>query len=149
MSQSTLIEEIKQITSQYNAEVGRDRKAWPNSIRDRVATLLQMGVKASAITRQTGVPYFTVLKWRPSSMKGAPRGVHASRTKFKELAVIATREARCAEAVAVRDVAPALDAGPRDGGESGTVTVTTLKGFRIEVQNFETAIRLIRELGVE
>lgn len=135
MKRPELIEEIRQIISQYRDEVERERKPWPKAVKDRVAELLVAGLSAPEICRATGLAYHTVLKWRPSSIKrGAPRGIHVS--KFKEVAVVPAK----ARAIA------ALQPTERIRQIKGTVTVTTPEGFKIEVQFLDHALELVTRL---
>jgi len=128
-NRTELIDEIKQISMQYHGEVGRGRKAWPNSIKDRVAELFSIGMRATAISKATEISYFTVLKWRPEGSKGAPRGLRTS--KFKELAVVNT------EKFATVTV-------PKNFEQNNvTVTVTTPKGFRIE-GSVEVVVQILK-----
>src|SRR4051794_6733469 len=64
-----LISEIKQIKSQYVKEVGRGRRVWPRSIKDRVAELDSLGVSARIVATETGIPYETVTLWRHKRRK--------------------------------------------------------------------------------
>lgn len=117
-TQAMLIDEIKQISSQYHAEVGRGRKAWPQSIKDRVTELLKDGMKAPEVAAATGIAYFTVLRWRPEGSRGAPRGRYAS--KFKELPVVVAKNIGTVT-------------GPQNLNQKVvTVTVTTPKGYQIK-----------------
>ena len=141
MSTTELIEEIKQISIQYNSEVGRSRKAWPKSIKDRVAKLFEAGLRATAIAERTGLAYFTVLKWRPPGQKKISRC--RSKAIFNELAVV---DAEFTPVVSV--TVPQIPAKPNSNQDSdiATVTVTTPEGFKIDVQGIAIAAKLLREL---
>ena len=132
MKKLELIEEIKQIIFQYRDEVERERKPWPKAIKDRVAELFGSGLSAPEISRATGLAYHTVLKWRPATIKrGAPRGRHVA--DFKEVAVVPVKKNEIA-------IKPTSESTPEF---RGTVTVTTPKGFRIEVPSLNHAVDLI------
>ena len=141
MNTTELIEEIKQISIQYNSEVGRGRKAWPKSIKDRVAKLFDSGLRATAIAEQTGLAYFTVLKWRPAGHKKTSR--RKSQKGFKELAIVET-----APSPIVSVTVPQTPAKPTFDQESeiATVTVTTPEGFKIDVRGIALAAKLLRKL---
>lgn len=61
-----LITEIKEITRQYESEVGTGkRRSWPLSIRERVWELKRLGGGSwRQVSQQSGVPYHTILNWR-------------------------------------------------------------------------------------
>ena len=87
-SKEELIEEIKQISTQYHSEVGRDdRKAWPKAIKDRITELFLAGAKATEVAKATGLPYFTVLKWplfkSPPTSLGVKLLTRANRFAFE------------------------------------------------------------------
>jgi hypothetical protein len=59
-----LISEINQIKAQYVREVVEGRRAWPLSIKSRVAELESLGFAAKSVASETGVPYATIVLWR-------------------------------------------------------------------------------------
>lgn len=69
-----LISEIGQIKVQYVREVGRGRRVWPRSIKDRVLSLERLGVPAKAVAEQTGISYETITTWRYQRRKAATQG---------------------------------------------------------------------------
>ena len=127
------IEEIKQIMHQYSDEVGRGRKAWPRSIKERVRNLFLAGVKGNEISRRTGISYYTVLNWRPNKQKPVAKN-------FRELAIVS--KPSLPEKLATVTVPTSKNLAPE---KVGTVTVTTPDGFRVEV-DLTQATELIREL---
>ena len=58
-----LINEIQDLTEQYHAEVGSQRKPWPNSIRERVMELVETGMSRKEAAGVTKVPYDTINQW--------------------------------------------------------------------------------------
>jgi hypothetical protein len=121
-----LLEEILQITSQYKDEVPGKRKAWPKAIKERVRELNELGMNVKAICERAGLPYYTVLSWRPPK-----RRVTRSHGEFKQVPIVINPrqlpapivdENRTPKKTATVAVEP-----PRQ-----TVTVTTPLGFRIE-----------------
>jgi hypothetical protein len=64
-----LISEIQQIKTQYQTEVGSRRKPWPNSIKERVQQLFEMGYTGFSISKDSGIPYYSVLNWKPRAKK--------------------------------------------------------------------------------
>ena len=146
-----LIGEIKQIKIQYESEVSSDRKAWPRAIKSRVIELLENKVSASVIAREAGLPYDTVLRWRPKGMKRL-RGPRRKPDAFKELVV--TNDYKANEKIGTVPV-PTLPASkvrtvtvPQEelGDDSAIVTVTTPQGFKIDVRGISQATKLLREL---
>lgn len=142
MDSSQLIEEIRQISEQYHAEVGRGRKAWPNSIKDRVTELFESGMRAKAISQATGLAYYTVLNWRPGGRKGAPRGLHARR--FKELAVV--KSSREIARVTVPKNLPSVHKQELSSKKISTVTVTTPDGYQVRIDGLREAADFLRAM---
>ena len=62
-SQSTILNELVQLRSQYKAEVPGVRQAWPESVKSRIRLLLDDGMTAAEVSRQTGIPYYTLNSW--------------------------------------------------------------------------------------
>jgi hypothetical protein len=106
-----VLSEIRQLLSQYRAEVPGNRRAWPESIKNRVLGLRDLGLNFKEISRQTGIPYFTVLAWRDAKKKPG----------FELVRVVSGKVGKSATATK-----------PTQQGSVGTVTVTTFKGTRIE-----------------
>jgi hypothetical protein len=145
MNRQTLIDEIKQVTLQYNVEVGRANKAWPKSVSDRVVQLLEGGMNSRRISRETGISYHTVLKWR--AKKCAPRGRYSG--KFKEIVLSSGSERQEVNVVAaVQNVSPPQDAPFVEIPKRERMTVGTSDGFSIEVGSLEEAVRLVCALRV-
>lgn len=99
-----LISEIKQIKAQYVAEVGSGRRAWPRSIKERVASLDELGVPIKSLAGKCDIPYDTMILWRYKRKREAIRQSDG----FHELTVGAQAQV------------PAIS-------KSGTVTVTKSK----------------------
>lgn len=123
-----LIEEIRQITSQYKDEVPGKRRAWPKAIKDRVRELNEIGMSMSAIGRELGLSYYTLHKWRKSKKRLSG--------EFHQLPMVVDREAarlvpqvRTAKKTATVAV---TGAKAKSKPTNQTVTVTTPEGFRIE-----------------
>jgi hypothetical protein len=60
----SILSEIRQIKVQYVKEVGNGRRAWPVSIKVRVAELEKLGLTAKSIAAETTIPYATIVLWR-------------------------------------------------------------------------------------
>lgn len=102
--------EISELLAQYRAEVPGKRRTWPESIKSRVIRLRSRGLNFTQISRQTGIPYFTVLAWREKKKPG-----------FELVNVVSGKSSKMAT---VTESARQLLVG--------TVTVTTFKGTKIE-----------------
>ena len=132
-----IFEEIAQIRSQYDAEVGRARKTWPKSIRERVLRLADLGLRAREIAERTGVSGNTIYSW------------------------VASGKARNACQALIDGPSPSFIALPVQGLKSGTgrghsptdkdiPTVTVKIGNRVEVQGLTVGqvLEVLRGLGV-
>lgn len=131
--ESELLDEITQLLTQYRQEVPGRRRAWPESIKGRVLELQRLGLNYSEISRRTGVPYFTVLKWRDE--KKGPT--------FEPLAIVPAR--RTLAKVATVTVPKAVRRS-RPRSSLGTVTVAMANGTRIEGISFEFLLKLLPRL---
>jgi hypothetical protein len=87
-----LISEINQIKAQYVVEVGHGRRAWPVSIKRRVAELESLGLAAKSVSTGTGIPYATIVLWRFKRRKAEA---------FKEVRITPALEAAKAEPIAI------------------------------------------------
>ena len=131
-SANELLAEIKQIRTQYLAEVGvGGYKVWPKSIRDRVlvyADLVGSTKKAAALCE---ISAETIYQWRAET----------KRTQFKSLPVVQ----KPSKSVTVTD--PNLKSSNLTSNPSVTVTVTTPEGFTITGIDAEQALAILLKLG--
>lgn len=117
--QTELLDEVRQIISQYRQEVPGRRRAWPESIKKRVLELELMGLERKEISKRTGISYYTIFNWGAASKK----------ERFEKVAVVQARRVLPKTAtVTVARHRPAHLPGPA----FGTVTVTMPSGIRIE-----------------
>lgn len=128
-----LLDEVSQLLTQYRQEVPGGRRAWPESIKHRVLELHRLGLNYSEIARRTGIPYFTVLRWRDE--KKVP--------SFEALAIVATKPA-LPKAVTV--TVPKPRSNLRKSSTLATVTVAMPGGIRLEGVSFEFLLRLLPRL---
>ena len=126
MSIEDRLQEIRQIMVQYKAEVGSKRRSWPESIKKRVFALVAQGHTMKSVSDETGIPYHTIIQWRQEQMREG---------KFHSVAI--RGEEKTVTTVTVPTKLPE---------PTGTVTVTTPDGYRIEADNYQTAIQLIQQL---
>jgi len=69
-SRDQLIQEIKDIKSQWENEVGPSgRKVWPKAIKQRIFRLIDQKVPRRDIAQKTGVPYETINVWVHKGLK--------------------------------------------------------------------------------
>lgn len=130
--QCELLDEVNQLLTQYRQEVPGGRRAWPESIKARVLELRRLGLNYSEIAKRTGVPYFTVLRWRDE--KKAP--------SFEPLAVVPSR----ASLPKVVTVTVPKSRSPRSRPSLATVTVAVPGGIRIEGVSLDFLLRLLPRL---
>jgi hypothetical protein len=130
----TLMDEVRQLRTQYVNEVGSGRRVWPRSIKTRILELEQVGIPPKIIAAKTGVPSETIASWRFHRRHGVDKGFHA---------------------LAVKSALPEI-------AKSGTVTVTTNKmsknsdsilvtlpdGLRIESVNVNAIVTILCALKV-
>lgn len=122
----SLFQELSQICTQYKAEVPGRRRAWPESIKERVFSLRNYGVSWSKITERTGISYQTMIVWKQPATSFSPVKVVES----KKPMTVTVREKLRPKAVA----------------KALTVTVITPSGYRIEGLDQRSALTLIEKL---
>lgn len=134
----SLMQEISELRVQYVAEVGKGRRVWPRSIKERVMALDEMGVAARQISQQSGVGYATILQWRFK---------RRCKQRFHELSVAAPTTSKAIAKIATVTVRKDKIQRPaKNIAELRTVTVTTPDGFKIEAPDTETALNVIARL---
>lgn len=130
-----LVDEISQLVSQYRREVPGPHRAWPESLRSRVIELHELGFNFSEISRKTGLPYYTILKWRDEF---TPRA-------FRMLRVA---EKKKVASVAVTD--PAAKVGSVAEASTTGAVVVLPSGARIEglgLEELKAVIPLLTVVG--
>lgn len=65
-----LIQEIRNLHSQYAVEVPKPRGPWPESIKARVRELWALGLSHKVISEATGVPAQTMYSWKYNGKPG-------------------------------------------------------------------------------
>lgn len=126
-----LIEEIKQITLQYRAEVSSGRKPWPNSIITRVQELISSGLTIKKISDLTGIPYYSILNWRHRGQMNK---------KEKSFHVVAVKPSN---QITEKTVTVTV---PTSINKVATVTVTTPDGYQIKIEGFEATLEMLQRL---
>lgn len=132
-----LIQEIRQITLQYKAEVPGRRRAWPEAIRKRVTELFSLGLKTRKISEVTGISIHTLSLWKSQINGGQSfqqlKIIDAAESKAKSLATAKTNSFATVTVAKKRGRPPkVLSPQQLDVANNVTVTVTTPDGFRIE-----------------
>jgi len=149
-SQNTILNELAQLRSQYKAEVPGVRQAWPESVKSRIRLLLDDGMTAAEVSRKTGIPYYALNSWfrrshatfiqaKLSEPQLLPNAMPEKRKRGRP------RKSHLLPAtVTVANLA--LQKPPVDNVTSevsGTITVTTPNGFKIEGLPIDVALELI------
>ena len=125
-----LIEEIRQIREQYEAEVGtQKRRAWPRAIKERVLRLCDFTSTYKEAAELSGISVDSIYVWRAM----------ARQSGFKQLSVVHKKP----KSLTVTDT----DLGRANLSGSVTVTVTTPKGFLIEGLPPDSVIQFLLQLG--
>lgn len=120
-----LIEEIQELTRQYHVEVGSKRKPWPKSIKERVRNLFSMGVHPQETAKLLGIPYPTIMSWKPPKKK-SKEDFHALTVSTNPTVTIRNSNSQNSESVL-------------------TVTVRTPEGYILEIPEV-IAAKIILEL---
>lgn len=124
-----LYSEIRQIYAQYQKEVPKRRRPWPESIRSRVLELWQLGVSSNQIALETSLPPQTMYSWRQRLKKSGPG--------FLPVPIIKKRHRRSNFDIGLAQ----LDQ------EFTTPTVTVVVGeIRIESVPVDRAAAMVREI---
>lgn len=121
--QSDILNEIEQIAIQYQAEVPGKRKAWPQSVKDRVLELKRLGSTETEISRMTGISVQTIWSWK---LKQKVTELSAPTSGFLPVQIkpsTVTVEVASDKPVPIKR---------RARKNSQTLTVVTPLGFRLE-----------------
>ncbi|MCC7406211.1 MAG: hypothetical protein IT288_17595 [Bdellovibrionales bacterium] len=128
-----LIDEVCQIRAQYMDEVGSGRRAWPRSIKERMAKLDKLGLPAKAVSDRTGIPYGTILLWRHRRNKSGRSN------EFHELSVkTETKLPAISKTMAV--TVPSFEMRKNQEG----LRLTTPDGFVIEGLDSQGVVAMIQ-----
>lgn len=128
-----LIQEIRQITSQYKAEVPGHRRAWPEAIKGRVAELFGLGMRPKKISEATGISSHTVSLWKSQfKRKQEFHQVKIIDSRSKSIAIAEPKSLATVTVRKRRGRPPKTRSQPLEASNLVTVTVTTPEGFRIE-----------------
>lgn len=116
-----LLDEVRQLVTQYRQEVPGSRKAWPRSIKERVIELVGLGVSSAETARLTGISYYTIIYW-----------VEKMPAKFHSVRIVPAKSS--ATVTVAKRRGKKLLVGCRDNEVQQTVTVTVAppSGIRIE-----------------
>jgi hypothetical protein len=135
-----IVSEINQIKAQYVKEVGNGRRAWPMSIKKRVAELESLGLAAKSVASETGIPYATIVLWRFKRRKGEV---------FKELRVTPALEAPKAGLSISKSSSVTLSnlEMPSKRGVLQGLNLRTPSGFVIENLDESSVLKLITILS--
>lgn len=144
-----IFEEIRQLKEQYGDEVDSNRRAWPNSIRDRIFELKRLGVSFQKISETSGIPYSSILSWkkreREKLSKSPAREIPT--TKFRELTVRGDASQK-PTTVTVAGFVNKRGRGrpPGKASKPGAVIVTTPSGYRVEAFDGAEIVKILKAL---
>jgi transposase-like protein len=124
-----IVDEIRELSTQYLAEVPSKRRTWPKSIKERVFQLLQLE-PCEEISRQTGIPAATIYSWTARLRLDA---------KFLPVKIVEEKR----EPVVPRTVP--LKRG-RYKKVTPTIIVVSPNGIRFEGLDIEASLRIAREM---
>ena len=155
-----LIHEIQQIKTQSVAEVGKGRRVWPRSIKERTEQLDKMGVPVKAVAAETGIPYETLILWRYSRRRAAAEraefDTNTSKVKFHELKVspkeglsqVVGRASSVSKSISQSGsvTVPGFEMPRQLPAPAGGLRLTTPNGFIVEGLEATTAAWLIGAL---
>ena len=121
--ESEIVDEIRQISNQYRAEVPSGRKAWPISIKDRVRELKSFGMADTKISSLTGISAQTIWGWKigKSNQIMNPESASFLPVAVKEPSTVTVETQKVSNQIA-----------DRNEKFISTVTVVTPNGYRIE-----------------
>ena len=137
-----IISEINQIKAQYINEVGSGRRAWPVSIKKRVAELESLGLTAKSVAAGTEIPYATIVLWRFKRRKAGA---------FKEVQVVPALEAPKPASLAISKSSsvtlPNLEMPPSPKFTAQGLNLRTPSGFVIENLDESGVLKLLTTLS--
>lgn len=83
--QRQLLDELKQICTQYQSEVPTKRRPWPESIRRRILKLKRLGLPFHSIATETGIPAMILYSWGPDGKTRKRKKVKFQRKDLRHL----------------------------------------------------------------
>lgn len=129
----SILLEINALRLQWEAEVGRGRRAWPRAIKSRVLELvLNGGFSVREVSKRTGVSYETITLWKHKSKKKTlenPGFQQLAVRDFNESATVTDTDSLKSKVIGVQ------------------ITVRTPKGYVFEGLSQAEFFELIKCLG--
>jgi len=139
-----IFNEIDQIKSQYQVEVGSHRKAWPKSIRSRVIELQRLEFSNRQISERTGISSKTIYSW--SSSWVAKLNKQSKKTDSKSLIAVPTPT----KFIPVQ-ISNAPSIHPKKsihGVQKAVLNLDLGNGMKIESVSVEFVVELVHRLKV-
>lgn len=133
---SALFEELSQLIYQYKNEVPGRRRAWPVSIKERVAELRRSGVTFMVISKKSGISIATLYSWKLKS----------TNSKFLPVKVVEKKSQQPISTVTVRGKRSSIMNRSIPESAIPTVTVVTRSGLRIEGLGAGDILELIAKI---
>lgn len=137
--QRQILDELQQVCDQYRREMPGKRKPWPESIRERILQLRDLGLSFHTISVETGIPAMTLYSWGPDGKtrkRKRPGGAFLP-VKIAQVAPPTTLTVK-------HDIRPAEE---ERRGSLGTVTIVLTTGIRVEGLDVAAAADLLRRLS--
>jgi len=144
-----LLDELRQICTQYAAEVPGKRRQWPESVKTRVLRLRFLGLSNHRIAQETGIPVMTLYTWKMPNAEQA-RALPEPRPEddcggFVPVRVVQRRTGLPAREAEALTTVKASDRQKRR--TPPTVTVVHPNGIRLEGLTLEEALEAMRRLS--
>lgn len=149
-----VLDELRQICSQYAKEVPSRRRAWPESVKSRVLRLRFLGMSNHRIAQETGIPVMTLYSWKmpepekarllapEQEISGLPEGFLPVRVVKRRTGLVPRGRDNKHKTNQILTVKSAASrASPP------TVTVILPNGLRLEGLSPEQAIEAARKLS--
>jgi transposase-like protein len=141
-----LLDEIRQIMSQFSQEVPGRRRTWPDSLKARVLALGRLGVPPSKIAQLSGVSRASVFAWCRSLPK-RPRG-EPERKKISGFVQLPAPDAGPVQSLDSSRPVVRLDSKKSSPSTGPSVTVRLPSGVEvIGLASIADIIALCREAG--
>lgn len=141
-----LLAEVRDLFAQYQREVPKKRKPWPESIRIRVMELWGLGVGNHQISLAAEVPVQTLYSWRQRIKRGRDPGfaqIALVRSSRRSGFQIRQDEERRKDGLQLSQLDLASEAKPT----TVTVSIILTNGIRVEGLDAVSAAEFLRRLS--
>jgi transposase-like protein len=140
-SPDQIVDQIRQIKNQYEAQVTGKHKQWPRAIKERVVALVEMDLSLSTISERTGISYHTIASWT----------AQPNRSKFREMTVAQPTKSVAVTVTSKRPVGrppkKLVPVAKNCNTRNGTVTIMTPGGYLVEGLDAEVLAEFFKRMG--